>query len=259
MFRRIFCLVGSFSLFVSPAVAQFGVGKKKGATFQELNERAKQMETGAPAGDLGGLADMFGDIDPSQLEQLAGLGDAFDEIMELMGNMSPEELEKQMKEAMEMLVSGDMMKNMLSMQDEIIKAMEESGQVTPEELVKFKTDPEYFEQKMKESFGQMQELFSNPDTLKAATEGIKGISELYKDPSKLDGMLQQLMGDFDDDDKIEEVRLQLLQNPDLGIPGMSDMFNTPEMKEILSDPKKWRETVKEGKGLLTPGAGVGEL
>lgn len=246
---------------MQPAAAQFGLGKKKGATFQELNEKAKEMETGAGAaggGDLGGLADMFGDLDPSQLEELAGLGDYFDEVMDIMGKMTPEELEKQMQDAMEMLASGDMMQNMLGMQDEIIKSLEESGQVTPEEVAKFKADPEYFEQKMKESFGQMQELFSDPETLKAATEGIKGISDFMQNPGKADELLEQLLGDFDNDEKIEEVRLQLLQNPDLGIPGLGDAFNTPEMKEILSDPKQWRDSVKEGKGLLS-GAGVGEL
>jgi hypothetical protein len=238
------------------------LGKKKGGSFQEMNEKAQEMETAGDAaagGALGGLADMFGDLDPSQLEELAGLGEYFNQIMDTMGKMTPEELEKQMQDAMQMLASGDMMENMLGMQDEIIKSLEESGQVTPEEVAKFKADPEYFEQKMKESFGQMQELFSDPETLKAATQGMQGISELYKNPGKMDEVLQELLGDFDDDEKIEEVRLLLLQNPDVGIPGLGDAFNTPEMKDILSDPKKWRESVKEGKGLLDQGAGQGEL
>eukprot|EP00980_Cylindrotheca_fusiformis_P004109 scaffold894_cov153-Cylindrotheca_fusiformis.AAC.5 len=216
------------------------------------------MENGAAGGgDLGALADMFGDMDPSQLEELAGLGEYFEEIMDVMGKMTPEELEKQMQDAMEMLASGDMMKNMLDMQDEIIKSLEESGQVSPEELAKFKADPEYFEQRMKESFGQMKELFSDPETLKAATEGINSISQFMNNP-EADQMLQKILGDFDDDEKIEEMRLQLLKNPDLGIPGLGDMFNTPEVKEALSDPQKWKESVKQSRGLLN-GAGVGEL
>merc|ERR1712232_1221046 len=138
-----------------------------------------------------------------------------------MGNMSPEELEKQMKDAMEMLSGGDMMKGMLDMQDEIIKSLEDSGEVSAEELAKYKADPEYFEQKMKESFGQMQDLFSDPETLQKATEGIKGMSDLYKNPEKLGDIFQNLMGDFDNDEKIEEVRQQLLASPDLGIPGLA--------------------------------------
>ena len=232
-----------------------------------MNEKAKQMDTGAggDAGGLAGLESLLGDIDPSQLEELAGLGDYFNEVMEIMGKMSPEELEKQMKDAMEMLTSGDMMKGMMDMQDEIIKSLEESGQVSAEELAKYKADPEYFEQKMKESFGQMQELFSNPETLKAATAGIQGMTELFNNPDKLGEMFNSLLGDFDNDEKIEEVRQQLLANPDFGIPGLSEAFDTPEMKEMLSDPEKWKEAVKEGKGLFTGAgaaggaAGVGEL
>lgn len=267
MFRRAFTLFGISSLFVSPVAGQFGLGKKKGGSFQELNEQAKQMGGGAGGGggdlaglgDLGDLASMFGDIDPKQLEQLAGLGGQFDEIMDVMSKLSPAELEKQMQDAMEMLTGGDMMKNMLGMQDEIIKTLEDSGQVTPEELAKFKADPEYFEQKMLESFDQMKDLFSDPETLKAATESIKSVTDLYSDPSKLEGMLEQMLGDLNDDDKIEEIRLQLLQNPDMGLPGLSEAFSTPEMQEVLKDSKKWRESVKEGKGLLNTGAGVGEL
>jgi dsDNA-specific endonuclease/ATPase MutS2 len=181
-----------------------------------------------------------------------------------MGNMSPEELEKQMKDAMQMLSSGDMMAGMMDMQDEIIKSLEESGQVSAEELAKYKADPEYFEQKMKESFGQMQDLFSDPETLKAATAGIQGLTDLYKNPEKLGEVFNSLLGDFDNDEKIEEVRQQLLESPDLGIPGLSEAFNTPEMKEMLSDPQKWREAVKEGKSLFgaagaAGGTGVGEL
>lgn len=270
MIGRIVRLLGLSSLLAVPAAAQFGLGKKKASSFQEMNEKAKQMDNGAgaDAGGLAGLESLLGDIDPSQLEDLAGLGDYFNEVMEIMGNMSPEELEKQMKDAMEMLSGGDMMKGMLDMQDEIIKSLEDSGQVSAEELAKYKADPEYFEQKMKESFGQMQDLFSDPETLQKATEGIKGMTELYKNPDKLGEIMQTMMGDFDNDEKIEEVRQQLLTNPDIGIPGFGEMFGTPEMKEILNDPKKWRDTVKEGKSLFTGGAlggaagggaGIGEL
>ncbi|KAL3944531.1 MAG: hypothetical protein SGBAC_001399 [Bacillariaceae sp.] len=264
MIGRIVHLVGISSLLAVPAAAQFGLGKKKGGSFQEMNEQAKQMDTGAGADATGlaGLEKLLGDVDPSQLEDMAGLGDYFNEVMEMMGNMSPEELEKQMKDAMEMLSGGDMMAGMLDMQDEIIKTLEESGQVSAEELAKYKADPEYFEQKMKESFGQMQDLFSDPETLKAATAGIQGMTELFQNPDKLGEVFQTLMGDFDNDEKIEEVRQQLLANPDVGIPGLSEAFDTPEMKEMLSDPQKWREGVKEGKAMFgagAAGAGVGEL
>jgi len=249
MFSRIVKFVGLSSLFVVPTAAQFGLGKKKGTSFQEMNEKAKQKEkNGADAGGLAGLESLLGDIDPEALqEQLGDLGNYFDEAMDIMSKMTPEELEAQMKDAMEMLSGGDMMKGMLGMQNEIIDAMAESGQIDAEELAKYKADPEYFEQKMKESMGQLQELFGNPETLKLATDGIKGLTDLYKNPEQFLQMFK------DDDEKIEEIRLELLKNPDLGIPG-SDLL-TPEMKELLNDPQKWRESVKSGLPDLVGAAG----
>jgi hypothetical protein len=159
------------------------------------------------------------------------------------------------------LQSGDMMESMRQYQGDILKTLEEAGQIDPEELAKYKTDPEYFEQKMKESFGQMQELFSDPEVLKQATESMQGLSDMFNNPGALDDMLGELLKDFDDDEKIEEVRQLFLASPDLGHPALTEMFDTEEMKATLNDPVKWRETVKEGQGLLNrgAGAGVGEL
>jgi hypothetical protein len=217
---------------------------------------------GAAAGfDMGELSKMMGEVDPKMLEEMASLGPQFDEMMKLMAEMSPEDLEKQMKDAMEMMQGDDMMQNMLQHQDEILKTLEETGQVDAEELAKFKADPEYFEMKMKESFDQMQQMFSDPDMLKVASESMQGMQDLYKNPGAMDSMMQELLSDFDDDEKIEEVRQMFLTNPELGASGLKEMFEGDEMQEILQDPKKWRETVKEGQGFLNQGvgAGVGEL
>lgn len=265
MFTRVFKFVGLTTLFACPVVAQFGVAggnRKAGGSFQELNEQAKKMQAGGGGGDLGDLSKLMGDLDPKMLEEMAGLGAQFDEVMKMMAQMSPEELEKQMKDAMEMMQSGDMMKNMMENQDEILKALEEAGQIDAEELAKFKTDPEYFEQKMKESFDQMGQLFSDPDVLKMATESMAGLKDMYNNPNAMNEMMGALLADFDSDEKIEEARQMLLSNPE-----MAGMFDDPEMKKILNDPKKWRDTVKEGSSLLTggagglpkAGAGVGEL
>jgi len=238
--------------------AQFGVagGKKKGSTFQELNEQAKKMQDD---GGLGDLSKLMGDLDPKMLEELSGLGSQLDEVMKLMASMSPEELEKQMKDAMEMLQSGDMMKDMLKHQDEILKTLEQSGTVSAEELAKFKTDPEYFEQKMKESFEQMGALFNDPEMLKLATDSMAGLGELYKNPGKMNDMMAEMMKELGSDEKIEEVRQMFLESGDNSAMGaFGEMFNTPEMKEILNDPKKWRDTVKEGQKLMQGGGGVGQ-
>mmetsp|Transcript_35624 Transcript_35624/g.102776 ORF Transcript_35624/g.102776 Transcript_35624/m.102776 type:complete len:257 (-) Transcript_35624:1275-2045(-) len=256
MYLRFFNFLGMGMLLVTPALAQFGLGKKKGGSFQELNEQAKKMQDGGDGGL--DLSKLMGDIDPKMLEDMAGLGSHLEEVMKLLADMSPEELEKQMKDAMEMLQSGDMMQNLLQHQGEILKTLEETGQVDPEELAKFKTDPEYFEQKMKDSFDQMASLFSDPEVLQMATKSMAGLSDLYQNPDKLGDMMNDLFKDFQDDEKIEEVRKMLLESPDLGAFG--ELFNNDEMQGILKDPAKWRETVREGQGLLqNGGAGVGEL
>jgi len=265
MFRRISGL--TLLLATSPVAAQFGVGggrKNQGGSFQELNEQAKQMADGggAAAGlDMGDLAKMMGEVDPKMLEDIAALGPQFEEVMKIMAEMTPEDLEKQMQEAMEMMQGGDILQNMLQNQDEIFKTLEETGQVDAEELAKFKADPEYFEMKMKDSFDQMSQMFSDPDVLKVASESMQGMQDLYNNPGAMDSMMQELLSDFDDDEKIEEVRQMFLTNPEVGVPGMKEMFEGDEMQAILQDPKKWRETVKEGQGFLNQGvgAGVGEL
>lgn len=204
------------------------------------------------------LSKMMGDIDPKMFEEMAGLGAHLEEVMKIMAEMSPEELEKQMRDAMEMLQSGEMMQNLLQNQEEILKTLEETGQVDAEELARFKTDPEYFEQKMKDSFEQMGALFQDPEVLKLATESMAGLTDLYKNPEKLEEMMSALFKDLADDEKIEEARQMLLESPDLG--SLGELFNNDEMQAVLKDPKKWRETVKEGQGLLNQaGAGVGEL
>ena len=98
---------------------------------------------------------------------------------------------------------------------------------------------------------------------------MKGFGEIMNDPSaamsKLGGVLQEALAD---DDKIEEARMQLLNDPTVaGNKALSDMFGTEEMMEILNDPVKWKKTVKEGQRMLMGrgddgqlgGVGMGEL
>jgi hypothetical protein len=208
--------------------------------------------------DLGDLSKMFEGLDPAALEEMANLGPELDEIMKMMAEMSPEQLQIQMEEAMQMMASDEMMENMLANQDEVLKSLEEMGQIDPEEMARFKTDPEYFQQKMKEGVDQMRDLFQDPEMLKVAADSMQGLTDLYNNPDQLVKMMEGIFEDFDDDEKIEEARQMLLENPDLGHPSLGGLFDTAEMKEILADPVKWRENVKEGQELLQ-GAGVGEL
>jgi hypothetical protein len=121
---------------------------------------------------------------------------------------------------------------------------------------------------MTKAFGQMKEIFGNSEAMDTVVQMMKGFGDVMKDPeaamSKLGGVLQEALAD---DDKIEEARLQLLNDPSVaGNNVLGDMFGTEEMQAILNDPVKWRKTVKEGQKMLSEnedgpssGLGMGEL
>eukprot|EP00568_Trieres_chinensis_P004890 CAMPEP_0183291504 /NCGR_PEP_ID=MMETSP0160_2-20130417/900_1 /TAXON_ID=2839 ORGANISM="Odontella Sinensis, Strain Grunow 1884" /NCGR_SAMPLE_ID=MMETSP0160_2 /ASSEMBLY_ACC=CAM_ASM_000250 /LENGTH=279 /DNA_ID=CAMNT_0025452321 /DNA_START=89 /DNA_END=928 /DNA_ORIENTATION=+ len=279
MVRRSFFLLG---LLATPSAAQFGVPKQKGGgtSFQDLQERAKKGGDMAPLGamDLDALANMNADDlnklleevmnDPSLMETMGEINAGVASAMDELANMDPETLQRQMMEGLEMLTSGDIMKSVLGNKDEVLETLASQGLVDAEKLAAYRSDPALFEKEMNEAFGQMKEIFSNEDTLKAATQMMKGMSEVMSDPeAAMKKFAASMSGVLDDDDKIEEARLQLLSSPDkAGSPLLAEMFKGEEMREILMDPVKWREQVKKGQGMLTgegggvgAGAGVGEL
>lgn len=280
----------------TPASAQFGVGanrRKGAASFEELNKMAaERMEAEKRVGAAGGgLESMMGDLgdmdlgalmkdldpntlqdlvkegmkDPQVQEMFAGMQGAMDELL----NMDTDELKAQMEEAMAMLTSMDMQQNLLGQKEEVLAMMESQGTATPEEIAEYRANPEKFEAEMTEAFGQMKELFSDPQAMDTVVQMMKGFGNVMKDPaaamSKLGGVLQDALAD---DDKIEEARLQLLNDPSVaGNKAMSDMFSSNEMRDILNDPVKWKKSVKEGQRMLmgdgtagnAGGVGMGEL
>lgn len=271
----------------NPSTAQFGIAgnKRKGgaASFEELNKLAAERAEGGAAGGMAGLEDMLGDLggmdlgalmegldpntlqdliaegmkDPAVQEMMAGMQGAMDELL----NMDSEQLKAQMAEAMNMLTSMDMQQNILDQQDEVLKMMEAQGTATPEEIAEYRANPEKFAEKMSEAFGQMKEIFSDPQALDEVVSMMKGFGELMNDPkgamSKLGSVLQDALAD---DEKIEEARLQLLSDPSAA--GVAN-FDSAEMQEILRDPVKWRKSVKEGQRMMmgggNGGVGMGEL
>lgn len=277
----------------TPAAAQFGVpGNRRGkgaASFEELNQMAAERMAGDGGAGMGaGLEGLMGDMDieammkdmdPETLQQLvmegmkdpaiqemfSGMQGAMDELL----NMDTDQLKVQMEEAMQMLTSMDMQQNLLGQQEEVLAMMEAQGTATPEEIADYRANPEKFEAEMAKAFGQMKEIFSDPQAMEQVVQMMKGFGEIMSDPtaamSKLGGVLQDALAD---DEKIEEARLQLLNDPSVaGNKALSDMFGTDEMKEILNDPEKWRKSVKEGQKMLTGdenggeagGIGMGEL
>jgi hypothetical protein len=244
-------------LHLQPAAAQFGVGgnRKKGSSFQELNEQAKQVQDGdmPNADDLAQLQQMYGGGAGG-----AGMDKQMEEAMEMLMQMSPEDLEQQMQDAMKMLTDGDMLKTMMEHSDEIIKTLEDTEAVPPEELAKLKADPAYFKEKMTESFGQMKDIFNDPEIMKAATQTIGTMTQFMKNPEMMTDLMKELQADFSSDEQIEKARLELLAGAEDLPPVLKEQFESAEMQELLTDSKLWRESVKEGAGMLG-GAGVGEL
>jgi hypothetical protein len=196
-------------------------------------------------------------------QKYQGMQGAMEELM----NMDSEQLKAQMQEAMEMLTSGDMQQSIMAQKDQVLAMMEAQGTATPEEIAEYRADPAKFEAAMSKAFGDMKQIFSDPKNLEQAAQMVKGFGSVMSDPkaamSKLGDVLKDALAD---DDKIEEARLQLLNDPEIaGNKAISDMFSTDEMKELLNDPVKWRKSVKEGQQMLfaddekAGGIGMGEL
>jgi hypothetical protein len=246
--------------FKSVVQAQFGVGGNRRAAstnFQDLQELAKEKQKLAtPSGAAGGadidtdaIQNLWKDAmnNPDYAETMGALGEQFGGALEEMLKLSPEELSAQIEAAMKLMTDGDIVENIVNEKDEVLKSLEASGLVPKEELEKYKADPAYFERKMRESFEQMGSLLQNPEYISKAAEAMKDMTNLLENPDGLSDMMKSLMGgvtDIPDDTTIEETRVQFLSGE--FPPGLKEMFTTPEMQEILQDPIKWRETVKEG-------------
>ena len=205
-------------------------------------------------GDMDSLMRQMG-VDPEEMKKWAdeaGMMDIpnMDEVMKMMAEMSPEELAKQMQDAMELLGGDDMMASMIGQQDEILQMLEETGAVDGEELAKFRADPEYFEQKMKESMDQMKNMLADPEMMAQAAEGMKAAQDLYNNPDAMNEMMANIMKDLSDED-IESVRTMLIEGGD--DPMMKELLGSlgaGELEEALQDPVKWRKIVKDGLGMV---------
>lgn len=204
--------------------------------------------------------------DPEIQKMFAGMEGALDELTKMDSN----ELMAQMQDAMEMLTSVDMQDSIMQNKEEVLQMMEAQGTATPEEIAEYRQDPEKFSAAMTDAFGQMKEVFSDPEAMEQMMGMVKGFGSVLQDPqaamSKLGDVLQDALSD---DDAIEAARQQLLTDPAMGgNKAVNELFKSPEMIEVLKDPVKWRNSVKEGQKMLTGmgeqdgnkiGVGMGEL
>lgn len=280
MIRRTL-LISVLSLFASPCASQFGIAqKKRGTTFEDLNDAAKEnfeevdvdamgnMNNLGGAGGAGGFGDLsklMGDMmnDPSIAKLMKEANTDVEGALEELKNLTPDQFASQMQEAMSFLTSGDMLEKVLDNKDAVIENLKASGLIDEKTLEEMTNNPEKLEADMKAAFGQMQDMFTDPEAMKTVTDIAKGITDILKNPDKLVDAMNSMSGydeifkDLEDDDKIEEARLQLLNDPELaGNPILKSVYESEEMKTILKDPVKWRETVKKGQGMLTGDKGA---
>eukprot|EP00978_Attheya_sp_CCMP212_P015853 scaffold40988_cov52-Attheya_sp.AAC.4 len=273
MVRRTLRVIGVAALVATPVAAQFGVAgnrkKDAGTTFEEMQ---KQMAgDGDPMAGLNmdDLQNQFANVmnDPEMMKMMEGMGDNVAQAMEQLSQMDPQALMKQMEESLKMLTDESMVDTIMGQKDEILKNLKETGMASAEDIARFEADPEAFEAEMRGAFSKMKDVFADPETMNAALEMMKGMSDVLSDPeSAMKELAKQMSGQLSDDDKIEEARLQLLTNPELaGNPALASIFDTDEMKDVLNDPVKWRDSVRKGQGMLADGdddgaaAGMGEL
>lgn len=225
--------------------------QEQAAGGPNMEDLMNMMGGGAGGGaDMAELQKMIQESmsDPETQKYLEEMGGQFSQAMEQLSKMSPEEIKAQMAQAFDVLQSGDMLDGLVQQRDQVIAQLEGTGTIPADEIEKMKADPDYFELKMRESFDQMKDMFQNPEMLQSMTQAMSSMKDLMDSGDEvLDEMTKMLTsGELQDDEKIEEARLQILRGDFDTNPLMKEMFASEEMQELLKDPTKWRESVKEG-------------
>lgn len=296
MIPRLFALTISIVLLLcfDVVVAQFGLGNRRqqgGSSFQELQDLAKKQQEAAAAGTGGGVAGLGAGFDmekmleeamkdPAAMEYMEKMGHDFTKAIDQLSKMTPEEIEKQMAEAFGALTNDKMLDAIVGSKEEVLQQLEMTGMIPPDELAKMKADPAYFDAKMRDSFGQMQSLFQDPEMAGYMSKAITSMTEMFQKGGTFMEELEKLMaatdggmgggtGDWSDDTTIEKARQSLLAG---GLntnknPLLQKLLDNEEMKSIVQDTNKFRESVREGQKVLglkakvdaAGGARIGEL
>jgi len=278
MIGRIVKVLGVSALLAAPVSAQFGVGKKKGGSFEELNEQAKGMAAGVGGGmgDMGSIMDQMANMDPDQMmammqesmndpatkQYLEQMGAGMEDVMAQLSNMDPAEMMQTITDNLSQMASPETLNSVLEQKDEVLESLLTQGLITEEQMVEFQNDPAAFQEQMSKAFDEMNKILSDPEALSAAMQMMSGMADAMSDPgAAMEKLAEAFSAELGDDDKIEEARLQLLADPEAaGNPAMAALFQNQDMLEILQDPIKWREQVKKGQEMLTGGgfgAGAG--
>ena len=94
---------------------------------------------------------------------------AMEEQMKKFSTMSQEEMQAQLKGAMETLAnSGDLVDQMIASKDTMLSNMKKSGMVPKELIKKYEQDPDFFEKEIRATFSKgnpMSDMFSSPEDM----------------------------------------------------------------------------------------------
>lgn len=254
--------------------------KKVATSFEALQEMAQKEDTYGSGVGVGGGSDLEAlqelmagafDKNPDMMKAFENMGEDVMKMVEEMAKMSPEDLQSQMEQAMNMMTSGNMLESLVDKKDEIIANLEATGLVSQEEIAKYRKDPKYFEEQMAGAFDQMKGIFSDPELMKTAAEAMTGIQNAVNDPLLKDLQDILMKSTTPSDLEIEELRLRVIQSKDDTM--VAAMFGTADFAEKIASSKMWKQSVLEGReaiasmgnlGLggmagLMGGSGIGEL
>ena len=144
--------------------------KKPDITFKALKKLAAQKEAsekhfkGCQA-DIEAMQELWAEAlkDPETLKAMEQMGEKFGSAMENLAKMTPEELQKQMEDAMEIMFTSESMVDAIVERDEVLAELERSGMATHKALARFKANPIYIKLKIREPFDEMKNTFNDPD------------------------------------------------------------------------------------------------
>mmetsp|Transcript_6354 Transcript_6354/g.7865 ORF Transcript_6354/g.7865 Transcript_6354/m.7865 type:complete len:281 (-) Transcript_6354:88-930(-) len=270
--RTLIKSIGVGCLLAAPINAQFGIPqKKKGGTFEEMNQMAKDQMAGLDSANLmDELANMDPDEmmkmiqesmnDPATMQYLEQFGAGMGDVMEKIAKMNPEEMKKQIQDNLSQMSSPDILNSVLENSDEVLESLLQQGLITEEQATEYKENPAAFQEQMSSAFDEMNKILQDPAALDAALEMMSGMADILGDPSAaLKSIGEAFTSQLGSDDKIEEARLQLLADPSAaGNPALASLFENKDMIDILQDPVKFREQVKKGQEMISGLGGADE-
>merc|ERR1719362_1882689 len=151
--------------------------------------------------------------DPHVMNTMGQINLGMDSVIDELGNMSASDLKRHFVEGINHLTSPEMINSIMGNKDEVLFSLKEQGLISAEQINVYKNDSSKFEAEMTEAILQMQTFFDSPETLQAATSVVEGLSKIIKNPDDaLKRFAETFSETLNNDDKIEDARLQLLND-----------------------------------------------